>query len=66
MSGYLWLCECCDGGGRMMQLVDDAAQTITYAKLPLPNGWVFFHFPGKSYGNFVNCPECSGRGYWEP
>lgn len=49
MTGYLWLCERCEGEKMLAGFISAWAPP---SKIPMPVV-------------IEECPECNGRGYWE-
>lgn len=62
MTGYIWLCDICDGNGSFF-MADPLSNKIQL--FMLPEGPVlrqFKEFPPK----LCLCWICGGKGYWEP
>lgn len=60
MTGYLWLCERCDGQGFKF-LISYSDKKQIYG---LQIGGIITYCGGKP--EWIECHDCCGRGYWEP
>jgi ribosomal protein L33 len=60
MTGYIWMCDKCNGNGYTMTIDMNTAfsDVINHTK------GVVFQYTGGT--RILTCNDCSGRGYWEP
>ena len=63
LAGFLWLCNRCDGRGKIFRSWNHS--TRVYRELD-PRPGCINYLELNEYPSETPCPECSGRGWWQP
>lgn len=59
MTGYIWLCEPCNGTGAMIFVPSGV-------DVHMDKDWVFGMATDMEMIKILTCQTCNGVGYWEP